>query len=524
MLQMAVALGLPPILLTLALIPSYSGLMPFLVKRVFWLQVQDHFLFVVYSSAVVGVVALLKWEGFFPTLLDVRVLSLLPISARRLFAAKVIAAAAFIGAFLLGADLPASIFLPGMAGAHSVPRHILAHVLAVALAGLFTVTSALALMSFAALLPGRLGRILAGLLQGTMIAVLLLLLFLSPLLATSSQAVIVSGFALRLPPFWFVGVYDSLLKLDPKSYLFAPLARAGLTATAASTLALGVLYPLAYRRKVRSLLEGESGGRATSPALSWLPRGLLKRYLPRPTQAASFHLIAQTLFRIQRFRVSFLVACCAGMAIAITMVASFRSIPVYPFLRAAHLRPVSTATTMLLVVLASIYLCLGSELEPRASWIFDSIIGRWDAGISSGVRRAVLPLSAAIGLGTVAIMSLLRPFQPMAFLRGSAILLGLCLALTAGFYFFHTVPFTADPLRRRNMAVPVLIYTVGVLPVLLILLERVEEALAESWSGVFWWLCCSVALVYAVRRQTAGPHIAATPESEEDPFQRLRLY
>jgi hypothetical protein len=523
MLQMSVALGLPPILLTLALIPSYSGMMPFLVRRTFWLQVQDHFIFVVYSCAVVGIVALLKWEGFFPTLLDVRVLSLLPISPRRLFAAKVVAAAAFIGAFMAGANLPASIFLPGMAGSHSVPLHIVAQVLAVSLAGLFTVTSALALMSMAALVPGRTGRIFGSLLQGAMIAVLLLLLFLSPLLATSSQPVITSGFALRLPPFWFVGIYDSLLNAAPESHLFAPLAQLALIATAASTFALAVLYPLAYRRKVRSLLEGESGARVQAAPREWLPRGMMSRYLGKPTQAASFHLISQTLFRIQRFRVSFLVACCAGAAIAITMVAKFESIPVYPFLRPSHLRPVSIATTLLLVALASVYLSLGSELEPRAAWIFETTVGRWDAGISSGVRRAVLPLCCAVAMFTLVFISVFAPVGPGLFVRESATLLGLCLALTAAFYFFLTIPFTVDPLRSRNMAVPVLIYTVCVLPVLLTLLERIEESVVESWGLVGLWLGGAIAVTVMVKRQTAAPHVAATPEAAEDPFQRLRL-
>ncbi len=523
MLQMAVALGLPPILLTLALIPSYSGLMPWMVRRTFWLQVQDHFMYVVYSCAVVGIVALLKWEGFFPTLLDVRVLSLLPISPRRLFVAKVVAAAAFIGAFLVGADLPASIFLPGMAGTRSVPLHIVAHGLAVSLAGLFTVTSALALMSLAALVPGKVGRIFGSLLQGAMIAVLLLLLFLSPLLATSSQAVITSGFALRLPPFWFVGIYDALLRPAPESRLFAPLAQVGLLATAASTFALAVLYPLAYRRKVRSLLEGESGAQVKSAPMTLLPRAIMSRYLGKPTQAASFHLIAQTLFRIQRFRVALLVACCAGAAIAITMVAKFESIPVYPFLRPSHLRPVSIATTLLLVALASVYLSLGSELEPRATWIFETTVGRWDAGLSSGVRRAVLPLCCAVAMFTLAFITVFTPVDAGLFARESATLLGLCLALTAGFYFFRAIPFTADPLRSRNMAVPVLIYAVGVLPVLLTILERVEESVVESWGSVALWLACAVALVVIVKRQTAAPHIAATPEAAEDPFQRRRL-
>ena len=323
-----------------------------------------------------------------------------------------------------------------------------------------------------------------------------------------------------------MGIYDSVIKLDSQSSLFAPLARIGFLATAVSSAALAILYPLAYRRKIRSLLEGESGARAQSAARAWLPRPLRSRYLRTPTQAASFHLIGQTLFRIQRFRVSFLVACCAGAAIALTLVAKFEPIPVYPFLRPSHLQPVGIATTLLLVALASVYLSLGSELEPRAAWIFETTVGRWNAGLSSGVRRALLPLSFVIAILTLSVVSALTPslrLLPGLFLRESATLLGLSLALTAGFYFFRTIPFTADPLRSRNMAVPVLIYTVGVLPVLLTLLERVEEAVVESWGAVALWLCAAVAIVLLAKRQTAAPHVAATPESAEDPFQRLRL-
>ncbi len=75
--QLAASLGVPPALMVLCLIPSYYGTMdPWGIPRTPWLQAQDHFVLITYACTVVGMVAVLTWERFLPTLLEARVAGL----------------------------------------------------------------------------------------------------------------------------------------------------------------------------------------------------------------------------------------------------------------------------------------------------------------------------------------------------------------------------------------------------------------------------------------------------------------
>jgi len=147
-LHIGVSLGVPGVLWALSLMLSYYGIVPWGFKRPHWLQIQDHFLCIVYSSVTVGVAALMKWDMFLPDLLDVRILTVMPLHARRLFTAKVSAILLFLAFFVIGANLPTTVFLPLIAESHSLFRHIVAHLLAVSLAAIFAAASCLSFVAF----------------------------------------------------------------------------------------------------------------------------------------------------------------------------------------------------------------------------------------------------------------------------------------------------------------------------------------------------------------------------------------
>ena len=54
----------------------------------YWVQVNHHFFFVLYSFVAMGLMTVFEWDLFFPDLLDVFVLGTLPIAQRRLFLAR----------------------------------------------------------------------------------------------------------------------------------------------------------------------------------------------------------------------------------------------------------------------------------------------------------------------------------------------------------------------------------------------------------------------------------------------------
>ncbi len=224
--QLAASLGVPPALMVLCLIASYNGTMPWGIPRTPWLQAQDHFVLITYACTVIGMVAVLTWERFLPTLLEARVLGFLPIPRGRLFLGKVLAMALFFGAFLVGSSLPAAVAIVGVVNSHHTTRHLATHLLAVGLAGYFTATSCLALLSLTALLPVGVRKIAGPLLQAALIAFLLLSLFFSPTVAPSLQPLVASQSRLLLwmPAFWFTGIYEFVLRTSTMGRAFAHLA------------------------------------------------------------------------------------------------------------------------------------------------------------------------------------------------------------------------------------------------------------------------------------------------------------
>ena len=83
-------IGLPNFVVALYLWALYH---PLIQKwgRPYWSQVGDHFLFVASSLVAMGIVTVFEWDLFFPDLLDLYVLSSLPIRRRKLFLARIAA-------------------------------------------------------------------------------------------------------------------------------------------------------------------------------------------------------------------------------------------------------------------------------------------------------------------------------------------------------------------------------------------------------------------------------------------------
>ena len=91
LLQVVYAMALPGMVVALFLFPLYHA--P--VERPFWSQVSDHYFYVLYSFVAVGIVSIFAWDLLFPDLLDLFVLSPLPVAGRRLFLARLVAAVPF---------------------------------------------------------------------------------------------------------------------------------------------------------------------------------------------------------------------------------------------------------------------------------------------------------------------------------------------------------------------------------------------------------------------------------------------
>src|SRR5271163_3493116 len=141
LLQVAYAIALPPLIVALYLLAPYHAPVP----RPFWSQVSDHYFYVTYSMVAVGAVTVFEWDLFFPNVVDVFVLSSLPISDRELFRARTAAIAIFLLALIVGLNLLGMIFLPASSDLDSPMRHFVAHFLAITGSGVFAAAFVLAM-------------------------------------------------------------------------------------------------------------------------------------------------------------------------------------------------------------------------------------------------------------------------------------------------------------------------------------------------------------------------------------------
>ncbi len=276
----AAVIAVPQLIFALFLYPLYHGIPPIRpLKPPFWSQVNHHYFYVMYSFVVMGAVTVFEWELLFPELLDVFVLSTLPIAGRRLFWARIAALVIFLAMFLVGMNLLGAVFFPLVADMPGLVRYVAAHVVAVGLAGVFVAAFFLGLQGVLILVVGqRLSRSFSPLLQGASMMLLLTVFILSPMLMMflrpllESDSLVVRYF----PPFWFLGIYEWLLAGSSTLPVFTALARTGLFATLLAMFVVVVTYPLAYRRRTRQLIEGFTAAHRQR----WISRWIKGCFMP----------------------------------------------------------------------------------------------------------------------------------------------------------------------------------------------------------------------------------------------------
>jgi hypothetical protein len=442
--------ALPSFVLTLFLYPIYHfALPPRPHPRPFWPQIGDHYFFVMYSLLIMGAAAVYEWDLLFPDLLDVFVLSVLPITTRRLFVARVLALTIFLGMVLVGTSILGILTFPVVADQPRFGYHLLGHTLSVLMSGTFAAASFLALQGILLNTVGqRVFRRITPLLQGGSMMLLLAVLLFYPAVSQSIQALLTSGsVAVRwFPPFWFLGIYERILQGPSALPIFSQLARTGYYAFALTIAVVLLTYPLAYRRRVRQLIEGAST--VDNPSLAAVPlrRVLHAAILRTPAQRAVFHFVGQTVLRSQRQRVMLGLYC--GLAFALTI-----SNMVFLRITAGHLYPallpngiraaIPIVTFWTVTGLSSI---ASAPIDRRGSWLFNVIIGRPGSGHIAGVRIWITLWALLLSLTSVVILHVLSPpamRAPLVSAGQVLVAIGLSLILTdIQLYPVRTIPFT----------------------------------------------------------------------------------
>jgi hypothetical protein len=447
--QVACAIALPTLLVSLFLFPAYHAFPPAPAHRPFWSQVGDHYFYVMYSFVAMGAATVYEWDLLFPDILDIFVLSTLPIPNRRLFFARVLAVAIFLCLAQLGTSILGTLFFPLAAEQFNFPRHLFSHFIAVTMSGIFAAACFLSIQGVLLNSVGeRIFRRITPLLQGASIMLLLVMLLLCPTVAGSVEPLLTSGnAAIRyFPPFWFLGIYEYLFMGASAPAVFHLLARTGCYASFLMLACTILTYPLAYRRRVRQLIEGtaatQSARRTNGPILRLLHSTILRH----PSKRAVFHFISQTILRSQRQRVT--LAMFGGLSVAITLaqmiILRVQSGHIYPALLPSGIR--SAVPIMVFFTVVGLRSVLSAPVDRRGSWLFSVLIGRPRTEHLAGTSIWIILWALIISLGTALPLHLVSP----ASLEISRIIVGQ-LVVAAGLSFLlsdillfsiRTIPFT----------------------------------------------------------------------------------
>ncbi len=485
LMTIAYVLALPTLVVALFLFFSYHTIPPRPVP--FWAQVGHHYFYVMYSWVVMGGITVFEWDLLFPNMLDVFILSVLPISHRRLLFARILAILILLGLFLIGTSSLGIVFFPLITELPNTKRLFAAHLIAVTAAGICAAAQFLALQGVLInLLGARLFRMVSTCIQGLSMTALLIILFLYPLLSHSLEGLIRSdASAVRyFPPFWFLGMYESLFAGQSALPAFTRLAHTGYWVTCIMVLLAIVTYPLAYRRRTRQAIEGSAARKTRDWSLRPVMRLLYATILRSPSRRAVYHFIGLTLLRTQRHGVY--LAMYAGLGIAI--MTSFAALL---HITAGHITITFSSVGLRSAVPAAAFWCitglytaLASPADPNGSWVFLVIQGKPSPDQLAAARIWVFIWGWFLTLGVIALLHLAAPpeLRGVRVASGQALVAtGLCLLLTDIFFLkARTIPFTEARVPRNTDLAFVLLRYIVFFPVLIATMVQEEHWIETS--------------------------------------------
>ena len=322
--QVAASIGIPPFVVALYLYTPYH--MAHQV-RPYWAQVGDHYFYALYSMVAMGMVTIFEWDLLFPDLLDVYVLSSLPVRGLAMLGARVTAIFILMSAALFDSSFLAPVVLPAAVDPPHLLRFWEAHLLTVAASGIFGAAFFLALEGILVGVVGdRLFRKIALWLQGSFVVALLTLLFLYPAMAGSLGALLPahSRWIGWVPSFWFLGIYQRVLDGPATSPVFVDLARTGWIAVTTVVALAVVSYPPAWWRRTRALVEGASKRERLNRIALPLGQALHATLARKPACRAVWQFIGQNLLRVPRYRMVLVMYGGAGASLVFAAVMRLR--------------------------------------------------------------------------------------------------------------------------------------------------------------------------------------------------------
>jgi hypothetical protein len=435
-----------------------------------WNLVSVRCLFLWLSMVVTGFVVIFEWDALFLDRRDYQVLLPLPLPLWRVFLAKMAAFLLFLGLFLAAINGAATFFWPSVFESGNIPGIIGTHLLIVLLSGLFSAFAAASIQGLLLMIvPARLFRPVATCVQTILMTILVMLFFLSPLLAGFIQPAVAAfyGLARYVPAYWYAGLYEQL-RPTTGSHALLDLGRMALPGLGCAVALFALTHIPGYRWQMLRLIEtppsNPSGpGRFRSALNTVVDRLLLKN----PVEQAVYHFIGQTISRSMKHRLFLAVYAGFGAALVVfNLGQAFVTTGVGPEFRVTGFVPdyamlLRIPLTLSFVLITGLRAAFSFPAELNANWSFQISDTNRAADCLSAVRKWT------IVCGVIPLFLLLVPAE-LQFLSGTDVLfqtlygttLSLLLleAMLAG---FRKIPFTCGYFPGKNNLVLVLAVYVG---------------------------------------------------------------
>ncbi len=423
-------------------------------------RMEDQYFFVLESFVVMAAVVIFQWEMLFPDRIDLLVLTPLPLQRGQLLASKASALICFLSLFLFATNAFGALIYSAICRA-PLPRQLLAHSIAVAMAGVFSSCAVLAIVGvLRLLLSDRLFRLATPALQALLTTGLALLVIQYARYGESIDVLLTSGSSMAawVPTLWFLAVYDRVLYGNSVLASVPSLSAIACLATAASLILVILLYPMAWTRMHKMSVEGvTSRPRQSSP----LPQRLIHLTIRRPAERAMFHFIGQTIRRSARYQIYLAMYGGAGLSLATACAFVLKTS------RTSVAPVVSTfgkhAVVPLLIFWATAGICTAFSFPTTlpARWVFrvsgadsrDLVNAGWTWAL------AISSLVWSLYLFTLAGVGWTKPALTVQ------IVSGVCLGILSNDAFFlsRRVPLIEPRLPGRSNFVPLLTLYVGIL-------------------------------------------------------------
>jgi hypothetical protein len=418
--------------------------------RLVFSLIMEHFL-IATTMLVVGLFAVLSWDGTFPDRRDVLVLAPLPVRARTMFLAKVAAVATALSLTVALLHAAAGFIWPlalayanfGVAG---LIRVFAVYWFTMLAAGAFVYCGVLGVQGLAAqLLPRRLFLRVSAFMQLAAFCLFVCVYFLQP--GFVGLATLISPEVRRLlpwlPSYWFLGLFQELNgSMHPVlAPVLAPLARKAWMGLAITVCGTAVAYALSYMRTLRKIVE-EPDITPGSRGFGWLPP------FGNRVQTAIGQFSVRTLVRSRQHRM--ILAFYLGIGFAFTIFL-LKAPEMKPQLPGEANTPLLTASiVMMALAVVGTRVVFAMPLDLRANWIFRSAGLQRGPHILAASRRSLLLLSVApVWLASAVLCLRLWPWRLAA---GHLVVLGLLGMLLADICLlgFRKIPFTCSYLPGKS--------------------------------------------------------------------------